>query len=69
MIPPVYLDYAATTPVDPRVAEVMAKIQKPPLHDPARECADRLRARRVRMGGKLELPQRAQLEALEAIGK
>ncbi len=25
MIPPVYLDYAATTPVDPRVAQVMAQ--------------------------------------------
>lgn len=61
---------APTAKPDPaRVAEVMAKMQKPPLHDPARECADRLRARRVRMGGKLEGPQKAQLEALEAIGK
>ena len=51
------------------VSAVSAVLQKPDGYDPARECADNLRARKERSGGKLEPAQRAQLEALEAIGK
>ncbi len=52
------------------VAKVMESVTSKPLdHDGPRACADALRARRERSGGKLGLPQKAQLEALESIGK
>lgn len=50
-------------------AAMQAVVQKPVAHDPAMAAADALRARRERSGGKLGLAHKAQLEALEAIGK
>lgn len=43
--------------------------RRPVSYDGAKACADALRDRRARMGGKLGLAQKAQLAALEAIGK
>ena len=52
-----------------RLAQSVAAIAKPKAADMGRECADMLRARRERGGGRLGYPQRTQLEALEAVGK
>jgi hypothetical protein len=61
---------APTAKADPRrVAETMAAIVKPDGFDPGRQCADNLRARRDRAGGRLEFAQREQLAALERIWK
>lgn len=60
----------AVKPEPERVAKAMeAAVHKPTGFDMAKACADALRARRARLKGKLERPQRLQLEALEAIGK
>jgi hypothetical protein len=70
---PEYIPALASPAVKPdpeKVAAAMqAVVQKPAAHDPAKAAADALRARRERSGGKLGLPQKAQLQALEAIGK
>lgn len=67
--PNAVLSAPVVKPDPEKVAEVMGRVKRPPTVDVARECADRLRARRDRMSGRLEGPQKAQLEALEAIGK
>lgn len=64
-----YLSAPSAKPDPERVAAVMSRMEKPAMYDDAKACADRLRDRRERMGGRLEGPQKAQLEALEAIGK
>lgn len=61
---------APTAKADPqKVAAAVQAVTKPLAHDPARAAADALRARRDRSGGKLGLVHKAQLAALEAIGK
>lgn len=56
-------------PEPEKVAKAMQAVEKPKGFDPAKAAADALRARRERSGGKLGLVHKAQLHALEAIGK
>ncbi len=70
MAPAVNAPMLSAPPADPeRIKAALASVTAKPVFDCAKMAADLLRARRERSGGKLGYPQRAQLEALEAIGK